>query len=339
MRLPLVSAGLLLMLALPAKAQTEIKVPAAAGWKHAQTGMIFRSKLAGIPRTEIKDGSDTELDVSIHYSDTDTTLTIFLFRPALANVAVWFDRSETQIALGDLFGGVSPFADIRAFAPPQGTIASAMRRIYVPGKREIKSTALAVLPLGEWLLKIWMTSNGLDPAELDAKLDEVVKAIGWPADATESVAAVPLPICTGQLAYARKAKLRKPSLTDALLGATLMGVAADKAAKGEKGTPIDWCREGQANQQYGVYRDKGSRDAYTLPMGDAGRTISVSPGIALDGGNGGYMLTLGQLDRTLVYPSFDRLPAPDTAFQAVFKTAPVSSSARGGKDITIDAPE
>lgn len=336
MRLPTLIAWLLL--ALPAAAQTEIQVPANAGWKHEATGTIFRSKLSGIPRTSIKDNSDTELDVSVHYGDADTTLTIFLFRPVLASVPIWFDRSETQIGLGDTFGGVSPLGDIRAFALPQGKTPGGMRRVYVPGKREIKSTGLAVLPLGEWLLKIRITSNSLDPAALDAKLDEVIQAIGWPAGAADPVAAAPVPACTSQLAYARKAKLRKPSMTDALLGATLLGVAADKAEKGEKATPVDWCREGEANQRYGVYRAKGSRDAYTLAMGDAGRTISVSPGIALDGGSGGYMLALGQLDRTLIYPSFDRLPAPDTAFQAVLNTAPISSSARGGKDITIGVP-
>ncbi len=338
MRLPMLIAGALIACPFSAAAQTEINVPSKAGWKHALTGTIFRSKLADIPRTAIKDNSDTELDVAVHYEDAGVTLTVFLFRPALASLPIWFDRSESQIALADMFGGVTPVGDPRMVTSPPGKVTGGMRRVYVPGKREIKSTALAIVPIGDWLLKIRMTSNALDPAALDAKLEEVIKAIGWPASVKEPNIAAPIAVCVDQLAYARKAKLKKPSMTDALLGAALVGVVADKVEKGEQGTPIDWCREGEGNKSYGVYRDKGGSKAYTLALGDAGQIISVSPGIALDGGSGGYMLTLSQLDRTLVYPSFDRLPTPDAAFQAVSKTAPVSSSARGGKDLTIGTP-
>ena len=70
-------------------------------------------------------------------------------------------------------------------------------------------------------------------------------------------------------------------------------------------------------------------------MGDAGRVINVSPGLALDSKDPGYSLSLGLLDRTLVYPSFDKLPLPDVAIDAVMKNRPISSATRDGKNITI----
>ena len=70
-------------------------------------------------------------------------------------------------------------------------------------------------------------------------------------------------------------------------------------------------------------------------MGDAGRVISVLPGISLDSKDPGYRLSLGLLDQTLIYPSFDKLPAPDVAIDAVMKNRPISSTMRGSKNITI----
>jgi hypothetical protein len=72
-----------------------------------------------------------------------------------------------------------------------------------------------------------------------------------------------------------------------------------------------------------------------MAIGDAGRVINVERGLQLDK-DPGYQLSLGDLDRTLVYPSFNGLPNPEDAFKAV-RTAPVvSSAARGGKDISIN---
>jgi hypothetical protein len=52
----------------------------------------------------------------------------------------------------------------------------------------------------------------------------------------------------------------------------------------------------------------------------------------------GYAVSFGDLDRTLVYPNFDKLASPDRVLEVVTGTSPVSSSARGeagGNTITI----
>lgn len=322
----------------PAHAQGTISVPANASWKHAGTGVILRSKVADLPRGEIKDATASELDVMVQYgAGAATSATLYLFRPALMSVPVWFDRSEAQILARDTFGGAVPQGGATAFAPPRGTATTGLRRVYVPGKGPYRSTGLAMMPLGDWLVAIRISSTELDPAALDAKMSAMIAGIVWPSGIAEGPAAVPVLPCARPLAYARNAKLAKPDMAQALLGAAIFGVATDKAAAkpAEPASPSVWCRESDSATAWGVYRADDTTQGYVMAVGDAGRIIQVAPGLPLDDKKPGFFLSLGDLDRTLIYPDFDKLPRPEAAFEAVRKTAPVSSVSRGGKDITI----
>lgn len=339
MRLTIFAAALLAgAVPAPSFAQATLEIPAKAGWKHAATGLIFRPTLAGLPRTDIKDSGASELDMSIGYGDSSATLTIFVFRPSMGGAPMWFDRAETQIFKGDMFGGVTPTGAPRAFAPPRGAALSGLRRAYTPAKREITGTALAVAPLRDWLVAFRITSSSLDPAALEARLDQAIAGISWPDGVADAPPAAPIPACAGSLAFSSKAKLKKPDMADALIGATLMSMATENGGESSESKPLDWCRDGEPGREFAVYRGKTSTDSYTMALGDAGLVISVSPGLALDGKDAGYMLTLQTLDRSLVYPSFDKLPAPDLAYRTVLRTKPVSSASRGGKEVTIGMP-
>lgn len=336
----LVVAGVMAAAAvLPAQAEAkrQIEAPANAPWKHAQTGITLPSSLLGIARDSIGDNSSSEIDVFASYGERKATIiTLYVFRPALASVPMWFDRSETQILMRDVYGNATPATPAAAFAPPGSKAASALRRIYLPGKGDYKSTGLAIMPMGEWLVAVRISSQEFDATTLDAKLDELIRTLGWPGGVTDADAAVPIAACAAPLTYAKRAKLKPPSMMDALLGATLATIKPSDEEKA-KAVPITWCREGTAKQEYGVYRAVGNDTGYTIAMGDAGRVINVFPGLALDSKNPGYQLSLSLLDQTLVYPSFDKLPTPDVAIDAVMKNRPVSSAARGGKSITIEA--
>jgi hypothetical protein len=332
----LAAVALSLAVAVPAVAQTALEVPANAGWKHAQTGLVLRSTLAGLPRTGITDSSTGELDVFVQYGDTDATaVTVYIFRPAAGGVPIWFERVEAQVLARDIFQNPTAQGAPLAFAPPSGTVTSALRRIYVPGKGPFKATGVAMMPLGEWLVAIRISSQQIDAPALDAKMSEIVAGLGWPENVSEGEAAAPIPACPTSLAYARNAKLNKPDMTDAIMGALIAGVAAEKAKESpEPREPTSWCREGEGSTRFGVYRAVDSTNAYMMALGDAGRVIHVHPGIALEK-KARYQLSVGDLDRTLVYPTFDKLPRPETAFEAVMKNRPVSSSTRSGKEVTI----
>jgi hypothetical protein len=270
-----------------------------------------------------------------------TAVTLYIYRAAVMSVPMWFDRSETQILLRtDVFGTSAPTGPARAFAGPKAANPSALRRIYVPGKGPNKSTGLAILPLGEWLVAVRISSQALDPVGLEAKLDEVIAGITWPEKVGDAPAAVPVVPCADKLAYESKAKPMKPDAGQSIMGALLLGVAADMT-KDKDGKPIlppQFCREGEPAQQYGVYRAPGSK-GYTLALGDAGRVVTVAGAFATDGKDNGYQLSLGDLEQRLIYPNFDKLPTPEAAIQGVTKLRPVSAVARGGKNVQVFVPK
>lgn len=326
-----------------AQQTTAIQVPAAKKWKHAGSGIIVPQALAGLPRTGIADSTASELDVSIQFGDADNTrLTIYLFRPALASVPVWFDRAETQILARDTFGHAAAVGDPIVFAPPGGSTASALRRIYVPDKAPVTATGVAVLPLGEWLVAARLSSTRLDPAALDAKLTAALADLGWPAPAAAaapSPAASPVQPCTTPAGYSGKAKLKKPNMSAALIGALLVSVPHDpKTERTPAEGPQGFCREGRPRPEMATYRALADSRGYVIALGDAGRTINVYPEIVLDKGQPGFAVSLNDLGIGYVYPSFDRLPEPEKAFEMVRKTRPISSSALGTKTLNITIP-
>lgn len=336
-------AGALATGPLAAYAQTTIQVPAAKKWKHAGTGVIVPQALAGLPRTGITDSTTGEFDVMVQFGSAESTqLTIYLFRPALASVPVWFDRVETQILDRDIFGHATPVSDPIAFAPPGATTASALRRVYVPEKRAFTATGAAMVPLGDWLVAARLSSTSLDPAALDARLVAALAGLGWPTPASGAAPdaiASPVQPCTTPAGFSNKAKVKKPDMGAALLGALLVSAADDPEIKK---TPVEglqgFCREGKPSAEIATYRALGDGKGYVIALGDAGRTISVYPEFVLDKGEPGYAVTFNDLATSYVYPSFDRLPEPGKAFEMVRKSRPISSSTRGSKALTIHTP-
>jgi len=345
---PFVAFGALLAFAgAPAQAELRpLEVPATSGWQHAATGLILRSQLAGYRRTSLDDGGTAELDVIAGFSapDQSTIVTVYLFRPALMSVPVWFDRSDTQILLREEYRGPQPVAETRAFAPPSASVASGLRRTYTTGTADFPTTGLAIMPMGEWLVAVRISSHDPDPAALETSLDAVIAAIGWPDGVEDGAPATLVASCPTPLKYARRAKLQPPSMVDALMGAALMGVIEEKRSGSEPpadARPVVFCRDAPGKAEFGVYRNAADldRESYWIAIGDAGRIVSVAPSLgAVLNGDKAYMLSFGDLDRTLVFPNFDKLASPERALEAVTTTSPISSTARGaggGSTITI----
>lgn len=337
-------AALMTVPAIAYAQQARLEVPATKKWQHADTGLILPPVLGGLPRTEITTQGKGELDVAVQLGDVDKTqATLYLFRPALMSVPVWFDRVETQILQRDAYGAAVPTDSPSGFAVPHGTATSALRRIYKPSKPPYNATGVAVLPLGEWLIVVRISSVEQAPAQLDATLSALIADLGWPPAAgnvPEAPAAVPVQPCAAPLAYDAKAKMQKPDMQSGLIGSLLAMAASNKdttnKAETDEPTPL-FCREGAPRQQLAVYRAEPlTPDSYVIAIADAGRTVWVHRELQLDDKkNPGFGVTLNLLDRAYVFPTFDRLPDPDKVMQALAKTQPVSSVERGGKTINL----
>lgn len=317
----------------------DLPVPPDKGWQHAATGLVLTAKLDGLQRTKLSDNTATEHDVVAEFADPDRSViaTVYLFHPAIDNVAIWFERAQTELEARDLYGGVTPMrAEPLAFTPPSGTAASALRQSYTPHRREYSATALAIVPLGEWLVAVRISAKALDAAALDERMSRILQAIRWPAGAN-AAAAVPIAACASPLAYGKHgAKLVKPQGSDLLLG--LLGTAIANKVDPKPVTPTRWCQDGPSTTDYGVYRtDETDLTAYTIAFRDAGRAIFVYRSLASQIGQGeSYSVSLTDVDgSTLAFPSFDRLPRPEQVIELVLKGQPVGRSSTGGKQIDI----
>ena len=124
------AASIAAPLAAEAQQMRTIDVPPTKRWQHAATGLVVPQSLIGLTRTTITDSTADESDIFLQFVDpAKTALSVYLFRPALADLPVWFDRVETQILeRRDVYGEARPNGETLAFPPPGGTTALSRRQ-------------------------------------------------------------------------------------------------------------------------------------------------------------------------------------------------------------------
>jgi hypothetical protein len=304
-------------------AARDLPVPSNNGWQHAETGLVLMATVDGLTRSSLSDSTTTEHDVSAQFDDPAKSLftTLYLFHPAADDVPMWFDRSRTALEDRTLFQHASPAsADPVAFAGPGSTTTSALRQAYSVLGSDFRSTALAVLPLGEWLVAIRMSTKTMNADALDARLTHFIDALRWPTTGVEAApAAVPIRTCPKPLAFTN-AKVVKPEGSDVLVS-LLAGMIVDSAHKqGKPLTRAQWCREGVGSVTFGVYRAIEG-DGYSLALGDSGRMIGVAPTLGtLVGKERRYSVTFNDVEgATSTYGTFASLLRPQQALELVNK--------------------
>jgi hypothetical protein len=322
-------ATALLLAAAPAAAQPQprvLEVPASAAWQHAATGVVLPATAAGLSRGGIVDRTAGEQDVSADYGGEEgLTTTVYLFQTPLSDAAIWTDRALAAILLRPAFGldpGAAPAA--APFRRPGAAAASGLRAAVPLNAPGFTSTAVALAPIGNWLVKVRMTSSRLDAAALDARLTAFIEALRWPAEAKPAPAAAAMVACPDGLTF-KKAKTVRDDMADVLMNAITGSVEAQQVEEGKAKPPV-YCREPGPIGPYGVYRPDGSRGAYVVAIGDAGPVLRLAPALTLamfSGGSAGkrVAMTLLERDTTTVLPSFNRLPSPEQAMAVAFSGA------------------
>lgn len=302
-------------------------------------------------RGEIRDSTADELDVNAVYrEETDgLTATVYLYETMTPDVPLWFDRALFEIRQSPEFGlSGTPEPVLTAFTRPGSAIASGLRTAMDTHGGGTTSTAVAIAPLGTWLVKVRLSSSRLDRAALDDRLTRFIAGLRWPAPAAPAAtaggtedAAVPVlveRVAVPVLACERPLQLRPARIVaDDMSQAIMSSVSGMVAARGtiEGRAPV-YCREPGATIDHGVYRPNAATDAYMIALGDAGIVVSLSRAIDLSsliGGRGGgsnrFSMTVLARDETAVYPSFNRLPPPEQALQVVL-SRPATIASRTG---------
>ncbi|MDY0958473.1 hypothetical protein SOM26_07225 [Sphingomonas sp. CFBP8993] len=345
--------GLAAMVALTATtgvSARDLEVPANKGWMHAETKLIVRPSVAGLTRTAITDATTNEHDVAIKLESADKSVfaTLFLFHPSVPSVPLWFDRSRTAIEERKNFDkGAPASADPIAFAPLGTGPTVGLRQSWSLLSSPYRSTSLAVMPMGDWMLVVRLTAEKLTAAMLDGKMDEIIATLkpGIATTAAYPGPAVPIQPCATQTDFAHmpKAKLEKPGGADFMSNLLMSAVMANHKpdAKTEIEKPAaHLCRDGAGDTKYGVYRwDGPDSNGYTMALYDAGRTISVYPGIMSQiekRKTMSYSVVLRHVDDSAdSYPSFEGLPRPQQVFDLIAKGAPSAKSQ--GNNVSINS--
>jgi len=321
-------------------APRDLAVPADKAWMHAETRLILHSTMAGLSRTALVDNSPDEHDVIAQFGAPDGAVvaTLYLFHPAVPSVPLWFDRARFEVEARDLTRrGAPASADPIAFPPSGSGPPAALRQAYGLVAGPLRSTEVAALPLGDWLVVLRLSAPRLTAAALDAKTMEMVADLHLPAGSAP--AAVPVTSCAAPLAYGH-ARPVKPDAGDMILSLVIGAATAQPSAAAASSPPPVWCREGTAAPLYAAYRANGDAHGYLLALGDSGRVVHVTPSLMAQMGKGPsrYTLTLNDLEgATVSYPPFDALPRPEQVFDAV-RNGRETGHARGNQvNIQADA--
>ena len=331
----------------PTHSREVLDVPATARWKHAATGIILNPVMAGLNRTEMAVTAPMELDVQARYENAggSTFATIYIFRPGAGDLALWFDRANASLAASDVWSLESTL-ESGPVALPTGDVTGALQAIYATGGGRVRSTAVLLVPVGDWIAKIRLSSQIEDAAALRSMLSAFARQITWPETTRTAPAASPVQACATPLAFGKSAR-PAPVSSDTRLGNALLGAilsSMDPAEiEAEPVAPRPWCRDSVVGT-HAVYRqEEDETDRYLLALSDAGRAIAVHPAHGLlDGSEKGrktFSLSLHQVDRTYHYRDYDRLIPPSQALKIIEKESAISSVSTIGKDksITLEA--
>jgi hypothetical protein len=204
-----IAAGILLWAA-PATAQAPgpkpIDVAADAPWLHANSGMTFPLTLAGFSRTMVREYEAPQLDVIGTWTRGDEEeLSVYVYRSTAGSVPVWFDRATWAIESRGLYGQTTPAQVPAAFRAPGAAVDSGLIASWTTEGR-YKGTGVAILPLGDWLVKLRFSSTSRDGAGAAAVLREAVAGLGWPATIPAAPIAAPVPTCATPIGFKGEAK-------------------------------------------------------------------------------------------------------------------------------------
>jgi len=339
--------------ALAQASQLEVKKKKA--YKNKPSGITLPYVMTGFKRHSARSYDKQELNISVQYASDDESefLSVYIFRMASGDPAVWFDRARVAIEARGMFGKVAPPTPAAAFSLFGMEERTALRISYAATDRQYTSTGLMMIPVGDWLVKIRASSKKRSVEELDAWMDKAVTEIAWPSKKGSLVATRPVADCETDIIVHDDAgriagDVAGMSLMTGLLGTLSRPETATAAAV--------WCRDAKLSSvSMGVYRANNSDTGYLLAPSDAGVAISAGidslVGLLEDIGDekeraesaeagqeesmatgeteskpSRYAISLILSGRKLNFAPRDKLPSPDKLMQIVQKERSISAN-------------
>jgi hypothetical protein len=327
-RFVLAGALALAALAQPASAQGD-------RWMHGESGISFPRSIGAMSLSREQDASGgANMDVILQYGDRSTPVTVYVYRSAYPNAAIWFER--TRLAMNQNVGSGSAAANPRAFTFGNAPAPNGLREeISLAGGG---ATGVAIAQAGMWIVKVRITSPQLDRAQVSERMDRLLAAAVFarPIPAPHPLT-VPGP-CDGDGPNMRGERLRNLD-SRAQAAAAVFGIVGYGEARGTRGLaaePTAWCRVTRTSLpvQYGsVYRRRDGTGWVAL-IGDAGRAAAGGP-VDLPGEARGILYASTPVS-TQIVAVYDAIPGPDAAIELALPV--VVGQARGIAEVGGEAP-
>jgi len=324
---------------MPASAQMNpppLETPAGKPFLHAHSGITLPAGLHGLERTGAREYVAPQLDVLFTYQDQDNDeeLSVYIYRVTSGAPAVWFEQAVRPISDRPAFRRMTEVDLPVTFALPGQSVASGMRAAWTVSESKVKSTALALVPVGDWLVKFRHSSTTHDVATLAKRLDAMIAGLGWPTTVASTPASARVEACTTPLKLDGSSKPAPPEGVSMLADALAARVAAKPDRK-----PVIWCMDRAIESPVPIYRPAGTDDSYLAVLSDSGRAVWVRPGmsglVAKDH-KPSWAVSIVLAGETINYGARDRLPAP-TEMSAILKGPATSRVSTWGKnEIRID---
>lgn len=336
-------------------AQAELKpIPSKAGkdWRHALTGTNFPPQIGELPRRNIADYGNQQLDIAAIYEqpETGTVATVYVYRAGLPDASIWHDRI-LKVMGGAGLGEVDQSKKVTTIFTPKGQGENSGIRSVVPlsGKAQAAS-GVAVFAHDDWLIVVRMTSASLAPADLDPALATFVDALGIGAAKNPATAAYGITPCA-QPFPTQTVERGARDMTGGLLAGALMQVVEEGKVKPDKGEGASeiphYCSDPGAVVDYGAYRNEKDAGNYLIAVGDDGNVIWLAPdtmaALLDEKKSGQYAMTLTTVANRVSYAPFTAMPGPAQVMKVLQSERPISVVNRAigkskNKTITI-APD
>jgi hypothetical protein len=169
--------------------------------------------------------------------------TVFVFRAAYPNVAMWYERARHAVSRS--FGLSGP-ASARSFSLPGGSVANGLREeldvSQSPSQQfpNARATAVAVAGHGEWLIKVRITSASMGRAEVSQAMDQILAGIRSSSVPAQAPAMTLPEACPPGLAF--NGQQLTGSGGNAAAGGLQLIDAAVRGRSGLAVEPAAWCR-------------------------------------------------------------------------------------------------
>ena len=123
---------------------------------------------------ETEFGGAGRYDVVVQLGEATEPATLYVYRSAYPNPALWFDRVRTAMNRNVNAGGVQ--AEPRAITLGGAPAANGLREEFdLPAGGQWRATAVAIVQAGEWIVKARITSATLDRAGVGARMDAAAR--------------------------------------------------------------------------------------------------------------------------------------------------------------------